>query len=161
MTDQKKRRVRRGRLEFALLSAHTDQAHAINEATIKWNAFLVVAGPSSDFELGDVTGWSNNREGEVRALIWHRTGLTTDIGTLGGDSAIGWSINDTLHVAGWAYPTPFATYPQAMVWDPTNEMSNPDPNDTNRSISNDINNAGVVVGNIRPGSHKIGFHVGC
>jgi probable HAF family extracellular repeat protein len=92
-------------------------------------------------DAGQVTGYSETADGELRGFIYSR-GSLRDLGTLGGDGSLGSAINTLGQVAGFAVTptghTRAVVYSNGSIIDLA--LTGGD------SIGNDINNFGHVVG---------------
>ena len=99
-------------------------------------------------ERGDVTGWTRNVNDEAVASIWLKGQEIRQLGTLGGTSSIGFGLNNSRTVVGASLPNLYATKYQATVWADNDSPFNPDAEIVNRSVAHDVNNRGVVVGDI-------------
>lgn len=92
-------------------------------------------------ESGQVTGYSETADGELRAFLYSR-GQLRDLGTLGGEGSLGNAINNLGHVTGFASTpsgrTRAVVYANGAIQDPA--ISGAD------SVGNDINALGQIAG---------------
>lgn len=110
------------------LDQQTSYAHAINNN-------------------GDVTGQASF-SGAHQAFLWQSdgtaTGILNSIGTLGGDFSVGYDINDSNVIVGYAANASGDSH--AFSWDTTSGMIDLGTLGGSASIARSVNNAGQIVG---------------
>jgi probable HAF family extracellular repeat protein len=116
---------------------------------------------------GQVVGWSARSSGIEHAFLW-QNGIMTDLGTLDGSYSTANGINDVGQIVGSAGTADGTAHPFLLTPEDTDGNGTPDLwfRDSNSDGKNDlmldlgpdrdafdVNNAGQVVGNLRPGGY--------
>jgi probable HAF family extracellular repeat protein len=101
---------------------------------------------------GDVVGWSQDRAGSPRAVLWPASGGVRDLGTLGGARSTAVGINSAGQVVGWADNA--AGLIRAFIWSASEGMRDLGTLGGQQSQAMGINDAGWVVGAARDASER-------
>ncbi|HRX90871.1 MAG TPA: caspase family protein, partial [Steroidobacteraceae bacterium] len=102
------------------------------------------AAPAGMNERGDVVGWSHDRAGNVRAVLWSDQARVRDLGTLGGATSAATAINGAGVVVGWAENT--AGQKRAFRWHTNEGMTDLGTLGGAQSQAMAINDVGWIVG---------------
>jgi len=94
---------------------------------------------------GTVAGYCTNGGSAERPFLWTKAGGVENLGTLGGDVADAFGINDNGSIVGYSYLSGDVLY-HAFLWTASAGMQDLGTLGGNGSVAHAINNVGQVVG---------------
>lgn len=101
---------------------------------------------------GQICGWSQDREGRSRAVVWQESGAARDLGTLGGAASAATAISDDGTVVGWAENG--AGQKRAFRWTAAEGMHDLGTLGGQQAQAMAVNGRGAVVGTAHDASGK-------